>query len=119
MFGNQRGVVLSRRGGEEDGGSGDSRISSEQRDQSLMLDLLKPREREEWPGVPVPEKTPCFGKELGVPSIPPVHLDEKRATVEVLTEKRTRPPALDRCRGEMSYVEPRAARSACKRDRRG
>ena len=41
MFGNQRGVVLSRRGGEEDGGNGDSRISGEQRDQSLMLDLLK------------------------------------------------------------------------------
>ena len=70
-----------------------------------MLDLLKPREREEWPGVFVPEGTPCLGEKLGIPGVPPVHLDEKRATVNVLTEKRTRPPALDRCRCEMSYME--------------
>ena len=105
MFGDQYGVVLTSRSSEEDGGYSDSRISGEQRDQGLMLDLLKPRKREHRPSVLVPEETPCLGEKLGIPGVLPVHLDEKRATVDVLTEKRTRPPALDRCRRELSYVE--------------
>ena len=71
----QRVPGRSRGSGVNELGHGDAGLAGPQGEERLVLDLLKPGDGEDWPGVPVQQEPARLGQQPGVGRIPAVDLD--------------------------------------------